>query len=122
MAVQLFLASRWVDGDPMQPGVWDDEDRAFIAELKVLYPELSDWGDLALGCAFGRFSEDVFLISWAHWLTVRSPAFLAYLYIRQVNPHFCFGRTGGWESQLEALASAEPWLTPDSPLPDWACN
>jgi hypothetical protein len=109
----------WVVGDPGQPGEWSAEDRAFIASLKELHPELSGWGDAAIGFAWGRYSEDVFLISWAYWNVDRDPAFLAYLYVKQTKPSFNFGRCGGWVEDLCKLAESQPWLEPDEQLPAW---
>ena len=115
----VFDAARWVSGDPTYSGEWSDEDRAFISNTRTLYPELESWGDAAIGFAWGGYSEDVLLLSWAHWIIDRHPPFLAYVYVEQVNPEFDFGRSGGWEAKLEELAATQPWLHAEAPLPAW---
>ncbi|MBO0138603.1 MULTISPECIES: hypothetical protein [Vibrio] len=39
-------------------GEWSDSDLNDIAKLKSHYPELAQWGELALGCAWGDFREN----------------------------------------------------------------
>ncbi|ALC13717.1 hypothetical protein [Sphingopyxis sp. 113P3] len=54
----VFDASIFVrPGHETDPGEYSDETRAEIAKLRVLYPELAHWGDLALGGAFGEMSS-----------------------------------------------------------------
>ncbi len=51
----VFDASIFVrPGHETDPGEYSDETRAEIAKLRALYPELTHWGDLALGGAFGE--------------------------------------------------------------------
>lgn len=111
--------ARWVAGYALQPGEWSAEDRAFITSLRRFYPELSGWGDAAIGFAWGGYSEDIFLISWADWFTDRDPAFLAYLYVKQARPAFDFGRCGGWDEHLLQIAAMHPWERPGQQLPAW---
>lgn len=84
-------------------GDWSSDVRAEIAKLRFLYPELSHWGDLAIGEAFGDMSEDVLSVSWAHWLLEeRHEFFLDYCCWRQTR--------GPWEGKLgEELTTAIEW-------------
>ena len=98
----VFDASTFVrPGHETDPGEYSDEARAEIAKLRVLYPELAHWGDLALGGAFGEMSEDVLSISWAHFLfETREEFFLGYCCWRQTRGEWY----GGIDfDRLEAL-------------------
>lgn len=91
-------------GSEADPGEWSDETVREIAGLRALYPELSHWGDLAIGCAFGDFSQDVLEVSWAQWmLTERDEGFLNYCCWRQTH--------GKWEFGLDEdrLADSREW-------------
>jgi hypothetical protein len=59
---------------------------------------------LAIGCAFGDFSQDVLEVSWADWMTTnRDEIFLNYCCWRQTR--------GKWKCGLddERLAEASEW-------------
>ncbi len=64
----IFDASTFVQkGYETNKGEWSESDLNDISKLKTHYPELSSWGDLALGCARGDFSQDVFEVNWCGW-------------------------------------------------------
>lgn len=91
-------------GDESAAGEWSDEDRAAIARLRDHYPELAHWGDLALGAAFGCFSEAFFSVAWAYWmLRQRDELFLDYCCWRQTR--------GEWHGGFDdvALSQAAEW-------------
>jgi hypothetical protein len=100
-------------------GEWSELDRRFIAALRDSHPELSAWGDLAIGSAWGSYSQDILAVNWCDWIQGRDEAFLAYIYVRTVNPEFDFGGTGLFMDDVEDLGQTRPWLT-DAPLPSWA--
>lgn len=100
----VFEASTFVaSGHQADPGEWGDDTRAEIKKLRGLYPELSHWGDLAIGGAFGDMSEDVLRVSWAHWLfDERHEMFLNYCCWRQTR--------GRWDGGLgDELEQANEW-------------
>ncbi|MBK3779917.1 hypothetical protein G3A43_06590 [Paraburkholderia aspalathi] len=103
------------------PGEWSNSDRAFIQQLRAHYPELSlpDWGDLALGSAWGSYSQDIYAVGWVDWLESRDDGFLAYLYVSQCKPAFEWGGTGLFMSEVWAYAAARPWEA-NAALPAWA--
>ena len=79
-------------GHGLDSGDWSDKDRNDIAKLRKSYPELDHWGDLAIGAAFGDFSNDVLEVSWGEWLMdVRDEGFLTYCCWRQVKGSWNFG-------------------------------
>lgn len=90
-------------GHETDPGEWEDEPREEIQKLRQFYPELSHWGDLAIGCAFGDMSEDVLSVSWASWLLEeRYEFFLDYCCWRQTR--------GQWHGKLsDELEQACEW-------------
>lgn len=91
-------------GYEMAPGDWSDNDRQEIASIRSLHPELESWGDLAIGFAFGDYSQDVLEVSWADWLVnARDQDFLNYCCWRQTR--------GRWNDgfDLEGLAKAGEW-------------
>ena len=73
-------------------GDWSDSDLSDIAKLKNQYPELTTWGDLAIGSAWGDFSQDVYLVGWCDWgLKKRDECFLSYCYWKQTKGHWPYG-------------------------------
>lgn len=67
-------------------GSWCEIDRHALRKLRMDYPELSHWGDLALGCAFDDYSRDVLHCGWADWIVgYRTESFLNYCYWRQTK-------------------------------------
>ena len=106
-------------GYETEAGEYADVTRAEIAVLRSLYPELDSWGDLAFGCAWGSYSQDILAVSWVDWITERDNGFLAYIFIRTKNPGFKFYGTGLFDSEVWELGDAQPWIT-DALLPAWA--
>jgi hypothetical protein len=100
-------------------GDWNAGDRALIQGLRALYPELSAWGDLALGSAWGSYSQNIYAVSWVDWLAGRDDGFLAYLYVTQCRPEFDWGGTGLFMDDVWAYGETKPW-TVAAPLPAWA--
>ncbi len=90
-----FDASTFVQkGYEASKGEWSETDLIDIAKLKSHYPELASWGELALGCAWGDFSQDVYEVNWCHWgLENRDDDFLSYCYWKQEK--------GSWELGLD---------------------
>lgn len=78
-------------GCEQEPGEWSDETRGSINKLRVFYPEISHWGDLAIGSAFGGFSRDFLEVSWAEWmLEKRTDLFLSYCCLIQMRGEWPF--------------------------------
>jgi hypothetical protein len=90
-----------------------------ISKLRALHPELASWGDLAIGSAWGSYSQDILAVGWVDWIDERDDGFLAYIYIRIKNPHFEFGGTGLFDSKVYDFGDTHPWSN-DAPLPAWA--
>lgn len=87
-------------GHEADPGDWSDDTRREIAVIRGCYPELSHWGDLAIGGAFGDFSQDVLEVSWAEWMVEkRDEIFLNYCCWRQTR--------GKWEWGFDELLLTE---------------
>lgn len=80
-----FDASTFVQkGYETSKGEWSDSDLNDVAKLKSHYPELAQWGELALGRAWGDFSQDVYLVNWSDFgLEKRDEHFLSYCYWKQ---------------------------------------
>lgn len=90
-------------------GDWSEKSRREIASVRTLYPELAHWGELALGGAFGDFSQDVLLVNWAEWmLERRDEMFLDYCCWRQTRGAWTFGWDDG------ALAEGHVWKDPST--------
>lgn len=50
-----------------------------LNQLRELYPEIKQWGDLAIFIAWGSFSQDSFSLQWQPAIN-RDETFLGYLY------------------------------------------
>lgn len=89
----VFDAETFVcKGHGLDAGEWNDVTRQQIAQLRQSYPELGHWGDLALGSAFGAFSDDVLEVGWAVWMVgVRDEGFLTYCCWKQLKGKWTFG-------------------------------
>ena len=79
-------------------GEFGAEDRALIKTIRGKCPELSDWGDLPIGIAWGSYSQDVYLISWleesqASLNRQKLVEFLAYIWWHEVNGEPNWGLT-----------------------------
>lgn len=86
------------------------ENKQFVNHLRNIHPELSSWSDAAIDCAWGDYSRDIFAVGHVSWITERDVAFLAYCYISQLNPDFCWGGTGLYMDDVEELGELLPWL------------
>lgn len=100
-----FEAERYVPrGQERSPGTYDAKTRLHIATLRKVYPELNDWGDLAIGMAWGDYSKAVLLTSWSEKsLNVRDENFLNFL---------CWQQTRGlWGpgDEIKQLSQADEW-------------
>lgn len=85
-------------------GEWPEETVAELITLRQNHPELSGWGLLAVGNAWGDFSEDVLSLGWCYWLIgARCEMFLDYCCWRQTR--------GKWDGQYdeELLSEANEW-------------
>lgn len=82
-----FVATAFVQqGYELAPGDWSEETRCAISKLREFYPEISHWGDLAIGSAFCSFSRDFLEVSWADWmLDKRDDIFLCYCCLMQLQ-------------------------------------
>jgi hypothetical protein len=59
---------------------WNSADRAAIAVLRATYPELAAWGDMAIGGAWGAYSQNELEVNRCDWLIgKRIDEFLAYI-------------------------------------------
>ena len=112
-------------GSEKADGDWPTAWRAQIEQIRAVHPELQHWGNLAVGSAWGDYSQDVLAINWAYpdqfqgadkWL----PDFLAYCYVRQVAPTFKFGGTGLFSEDVYALGQQAPWKDEKPVAPGWA--
>jgi len=112
----IFDASPF--GGPTEQGEWSGDRLAFIRALRATYPELSGWGDVALGSAWGDYSQDIYAVSWVDWLKERDNGFLAYLYVSQSKPGFEWGGTGLYMDDVWAYGDTKPWESV-APLPTW---
>lgn len=85
---------------------YDEAERAELARLRHLYPEVSHWGDIALGIAWGDYCEDVWMLSWETITasTKRTVSFLDYLCWRQTRGEFPRG------AGEETAAEAREWM------------
>jgi len=80
----------------------DAETAEDVAKLRDRYPELANWGDLALHAAWGSFSEQVKMISWKA-VSDREEDFLNFC---------CWEQTRGvfpWGNDSRDLAQANEW-------------
>lgn len=71
----------------------EEDEHLLAAEIKRFYPELIDWEVKALTTAWRSYSRDVCLID-EEYVCVRTPDFLAYLFVIQE----------GWDP------AGRPWL------------
>lgn len=91
-------------------GDWSEADLGAIQRLRKLYPELDHWGDFAMGIAFGDWSQEFFLVSWADWMTLtRDELFLNFCYWRQTR--------GAWKHGFDeqTLSTASGWSSAVKP-------
>lgn len=88
-----FEAKTFVqEGSKIDSGEWAAETLQELSTLRVCYPELAHWGNLALGAAWGDYSQEVFDVNWRYWkLDERDTCFLSYCYWRQTQGRWPFG-------------------------------
>lgn len=100
-----FDATRYVPrGQERSPGTYDNKTRLHIATLRKVYPELNDWGDLAIGIAWGDYSKAVLLTSWSDdSLDQRDENFLNFLCWQQTRIPW------GWDDEIKQLPNADEW-------------
>lgn len=103
-----------------EDGEWPDEWAVQIQAIRENHPELKEWGGLAIGSAWGDFSQDVMAVGWVDWIKGREPGFLAYIYVCQVAPAFKFGGTGLFMGDVFDLGDQAPWQGTDHQPPEWA--
>ncbi len=101
----VFDATRYVPrGQEQAPGTYDDKTRLHIATLRKVYPELKDWGDLAIGISWGDYSKAVLLTSWSvASLDARDENFLNFLCWQQTRIPW------GWGDTIKELSKADEW-------------
>ncbi|MBD0788138.1 hypothetical protein HUO09_17425 [Vibrio sp. Y2-5] len=99
-----FVASTFVQkGYETSKGEWSESALNDIAKLKYHYPELAQWGELALGSAWGCFSQDVYLVNWSDFgLETRDEDFLSYCYWKQKKGRWNLGLDLGLLSELKS--------------------
>lgn len=113
-----FSELTWVTTNGVgKAGEWAKEDKEHIHHIRDLHPELKCWGDLAIGIAFGSYSQDILEVSWADWIQERDLEFLGYIYIVQKSYGFDFRSV--MNSELTSYSNTLPWLS-NAELPDWA--
>lgn len=116
-----FVQSGYEQAD----GDWSVETQLQIDAIRGLHPELSSWGRLAVGSAWGDYSQDIMAVGWLYPQQVgnsRCLEFLAYCYVRQLVPGFRFGGTGLYSEDIYQLAQQEPWLLAEHVDPAWTRN
>ena len=68
------------DGYQKATGEYSEETKGEIKTIRNAHPELADWGDLAIGSAWGDYSQDMLLVNWCDWLiSERNEEFLRYI-------------------------------------------
>lgn len=119
-----FTPSAFVEkGYETASGDWHKETRKQFKTLRATYPELSRWGDLALGQAWGDYSQDIYAVSWLNeGFDQRDNGFLAYIYVLTLRPGFDFGGMGLYTDEILKYGEMEPWKTPETPLPKWTAR
>ncbi|MGI9288436.1 MAG: hypothetical protein ACR2P1_23825 [Pseudomonadales bacterium] len=101
----VFDATHYVPaGQERSLGKFDSKTRVQLIVLRGAYPELKDWGDLAISMAWGDYSKAVLLTSWSDKsLDVRDENFLNFLCWQQTRIPF------GWGDATKELAKANEW-------------
>jgi hypothetical protein len=112
-------------GDEQESGEWSPDDLSQIEKIRSLHPELQHWGNLAIGCAWGAYSQDIMAVGWMdreQFDFGRNLGFLAYLYVRQLAPSFDFLGTGLFSEDIHELGKQEPWRGNNHVPPEWAAR
>lgn len=121
----VFDATTFVqNGHEQTDGEWSNKDLEEIADLREVFPELNHWGNLAIGSAWGSYSQDIMAVGWCYSSQSdkkhHHDEFLAYCYVSQLAPSFCFGGTGLHFDDVEVFGKQKPWLGNTHPIPEWA--
>jgi hypothetical protein len=67
-------------GSETEPGEYSADARAEHARLRITYPEIAHWGDVAIAEAWMAFSDEVDLLRWAQWgIDERREEFIEFL-------------------------------------------
>lgn len=98
-----------------------------IEGIKKRYHEIIHWGNLAVGEAWGAYSQDIMAVNWIYdgrheVAENRNLDFIAYIYVRQLAPSFDFGGTGLRARDIYELGLKQPWQGTDHVAPVWAVN
>jgi len=105
-------------------GDWSEDLCRQIEQLRIQHKELKHWGNLAIGCAWGSFSQDIMAIGWLYEGQMDyggyNRDFIAYIYVRQLAPVFDFLGTGLYSEDIYQLALKEPWHGDTHVAPAWA--
>lgn len=125
MPIFVFNPTVFVQaGYEQSDGDWSEETAKQIETLRAQHPEFRQWGNLALGCAWGDYSQDIMAVGWLHEGQMDyggyNRDFLAYVYVRQLAPAFDFGGTGLFSDDIHQLGKLEPWRGADHAAPAWA--
>jgi hypothetical protein len=80
MTIESKISKFVQDGHQNSRGEYSEETRNEIAKIRNAHPELSTWGDLAIGIAWGDYSQDELEVNWCEWLAgKRDEEFLKYI-------------------------------------------
>jgi hypothetical protein len=80
MTIESNIAKFVHDADKNSRGEYAEKTRNEIAEIRNAHQELSSWGDLAIGIAWGDYSQDELEVNWCDWLVgKRDEEFLKYI-------------------------------------------
>lgn len=89
-----------------------EENMRLIEHIKNNHPELAHWSVVAVDCAWGSYSRNIYAVGHVDWIQHRDTAFLAYCYVCQLNPDFDWGGTGLYDSDVTYLGELTPWVMP----------
>lgn len=99
MEIELKASHYFVNnGHSKDHGEFDSEDRELFKSIREAWPELSEWGDLAISSAWGSYSQDVYMLSWLDASKTELSrenllAFIAYIYWHEINGEPQWGTT-----------------------------
>jgi hypothetical protein len=83
-------------------GEFSTDERQEIAVLRLLYPELNNWGDLAISVAWGAYSQAILMIGWSDNLA-RTEDFLNFLCWEQTRGTFPWGNSAEDLSEVRCM-------------------
>jgi hypothetical protein len=106
-------------GFEQDEGDFSEDSKFTLTQLRQVVPEISEWGTLALGIAWGDYSQAILGVSWLDDCEPdRRGGFLAYIYLCTEVPDLDFGITGRYADEVFALQKEKPWTTMAA-LPAW---